>query len=535
MQFIPTELAPFIEYVSPPVVGAFIGYITNKVAIKMLFRPLKAWRVLGIRIPMTPGVIPSKRYELAENMGEMVGDHLLTSKELGHALTQRAFQEHLYTLIEERVGGLLHRDLGPIATVIPQKFYLYFEIAVKTLRFQIKENIHTFIQSPDFAGKVEESLGKRLDQFLSRQVGDVLTGRERENAYRFLEENLARMLSGPAMHQWLEEFIQQKVYGILRQDKALRDILPQPLQQMVLDVIEQETPNLLLRLAAMLKEPEVRDKIVRGARGGVESFVASLGPMAAMARGFLNMDTVETKIRDYLVNKEEDISGWLQSEEVRKKVAEALAERCRTFFDQPVQTIVRVEDETKVEQFCCGFADRLAPILQDRDIHAALSSMLKTNLETYIDGGSISVGQALVAFVGHRGVDAGKSWIKEEGTALLRSRETLNTLDSMIETLVSALLSRPIGKLSNLLPADVREGIYRSIQAMSANMLAMEVPGLVDSLNIKRIVAEKVNSLDLLRLEKLLLSIMEEQFKYINLFGAILGFLIGCLNLFFAR
>jgi uncharacterized membrane protein YheB (UPF0754 family) len=66
---------------------------------------------------------------------------------------------------------------------------------------------------------------------------------------------------------------------------------------------------------------------------------------------------------------------------------------------------------------------------------------------------------------------------------------------------------------------------------MLSDMLAMEVPGLVGSLKIRQIVAEKINSLDLLRLERLLLSIMEEQFKYINLFGAILGFLIGCINI----
>ena len=57
------------------------------------------------------------------------------------------------------------------------------------------------------------------------------------------------------------------------------------------------------------------------------------------------------------------------------------------------------------------------------------------------------------------------------------------------------------------------------------------IPGLVDSLNIRRVVTEKVDSLDLLKLERLLLSIMEEQFKYINLFGALLGFLIGFINL----
>ncbi|MCI5188827.1 MAG: DUF445 family protein, partial [Candidatus Electrothrix sp. AS4_5] len=48
---------------------------------------------------------------------------------------------------------------------------------------------------------------------------------------------------------------------------------------------------------------------------------------------------------------------------------------------------------------------------------------------------------------------------------------------------------------------------------------------------IKELVTEKVDSLDLMRLEGLLLSIMEEQFKYINLFGALLGFMIGLLNI----
>ncbi|MFN2355898.1 MAG: DUF445 family protein, partial [Desulfopila sp.] len=107
---------------------------------------------------------------------------------------------------------------------------------------------------------------------------------------------------------------------------------------------------------------------------------------------------------------------------------------------------------------------------------------------------------------------------------------TRNSLNFMIQTLLQDLLARPIGRLSALLPAGVRDGLYQSIQKMASDMLAVEVPGLVESLNLKQIVKEKVDSLDLMRLERLLLSIMEEQFKYINLFGAILGFLIGCLN-----
>ncbi len=534
MPVVPADMPIYLQYLTPPALGALIGYVTNKVAIKMLFRPLKAWRVFGLRIPMTPGVIPSKRHEFAANMGEIVGDHLLTSNEIGHALTQPAFQHHLYSLIEERVGNLLHQELGPVSTLIPQKFQIYFELAVKTVRFQVKDHIHTFIQSPGFAQRVEESINRRLEQFLSREVSKVLHGRERENAYRFIEEGLGRLLSGTAMQQWLEEFLQQKMYGILLQNRALREILPTPAQQMIFELIERETPSLLLRLSAILQEPEVRDRIVRGATNGVDSFISSMGPMAAMARGFLNMETVEQKIRDYLDSREEDISSWLQSEEVRNKVADVLAERFRKFLEQPVHSFLPKDDDPKIEQFCRSLSARLMPMLQQQEVHAALASMLKTNFETAIDGGDLPVRKALVDLVGRDGLERGKTWVVDEGKALLRSRETIATLDPMIETMLDALLAKPIGRLSNLLPADVREEIYRSIQTMASNMLASEVPGLVSSLNIRKIVAEKINSLDLLRLEKLLLSIMEEQFKYINLFGAILGFAIGCLNLLFA-
>jgi uncharacterized membrane protein YheB (UPF0754 family) len=59
------------------------------------------------------------------------------------------------------------------------------------------------------------------------------------------------------------------------------------------------------------------------------------------------------------------------------------------------------------------------------------------------------------------------------------------------------------------------------------------VPPLVDSLNVRRMVEDKINSLDILAVEGLLLGIMQEQFKYINLFGALLGGIIGAMNLLF--
>ena len=524
------DLLVALNYASPPVVGAFIGYLTNMVAIKMLFRPLRAWRVFGVRLPFTPGVIPSKRDDLAINMGEMVGEHLLTSKEIGQALANEAFQTHLYGLIESRGSALLQQDLGPLPSLIPKGYQIYFDVAVKALTHQAQEGIHTFVASSAFAVIMETAVDQQLERLLATRLAVIFPGREREGGYAFIEKNIARMLASPAMEQWLETFVQQKVYGALKQEKSLADILPESLQRFIVDIIEEQTPAFLGRFAVVINEPEIRDKIVKGVRAGVEHFIASMGPMAGMVKTFLSMETVEKKVREYLIDKEGEIVGWLQNAEVQQRVSTILRERSRAFLATPMAKMVNEGQGDKVERFCSQVSLQLAAFFREPETTTAVASMIRDNLETHMEGGGLALGEVLWDLMGDAGMQKGKIWVKNEILAILRSEETRKNLNFMTQTLLQGLLARPIGRLAALLPAGVRDGLYQSIQKMASAMLAAEVPGLVASLNLKQIVKEKVDSLDLMRLERLLLSIMEEQFKYINLFGAILGFLIGGLN-----
>lgn len=533
MSFPPADFIPYSQYLAPPLVGAFIGYLTNKVAIRMLFRPLKPWYICGFRVPMTPGVIPAGRRRLAQNMGEVVGDHLLTSREIGKALQEKRFQQHLLNVISERVGDILHRDLPPLPELIPDKFAMYRDLWVRTLKQQFRDNVHKYIHGTEFASNIENVVDDNIEHLLQLKVGAVFGGREREAAYRCLESVIPGMLAGQAMAEWLDGFVRQQVYETLLQRKSLRQILPASLMEFLGSSIRTQTPNLLKKLAAILKDPAVRDGIVSGACGGVQNFILSLGPMAPMVQNFLSMEMVEQKIRAYLDEKEEDIAAWFSSEEMQEKVATILAERFEHFSSTPLVAVLGTADAEKVEHFCSQLSKQLTLLLQGKEVSAAITAMIKDNIETYLDSGNVSIGKALTEVLGQDGVDSTRGWIKTEGVRLLRSPDTLKSLDTMIDSMVDGLLARRIGRLSAVLPSDVRKEIYISIQKLTANMLAQEVPGLVDSLDIRTIVARKLDSLDLLRLEGLLLSIMEEQFKYINLFGALLGFLLGCGNLLF--
>lgn len=71
-----------LSILSGPMIGALIGYGTNWIAIKMLFRPLKPVKIGKFTLPFTPGIIPKRKNELAKAIGDMVGNNLFTKDDI---------------------------------------------------------------------------------------------------------------------------------------------------------------------------------------------------------------------------------------------------------------------------------------------------------------------------------------------------------------------------------------------------------------------------------------------------------------------
>ena len=69
-------------YILPPLVGGFIGYVTNDIAIRMLFRPHTAKHIMGWRVPFTPGIIPKEKGRIAEAVGTAISDNLMSKEVL---------------------------------------------------------------------------------------------------------------------------------------------------------------------------------------------------------------------------------------------------------------------------------------------------------------------------------------------------------------------------------------------------------------------------------------------------------------------
>ncbi len=76
------QLSTLWLYIAPPLVGGVIGYFTNDIAIRMLFRPYQALYLGRWQVPFTPGLIPRNQERLAKRVSDTIMGSLLTPSEL---------------------------------------------------------------------------------------------------------------------------------------------------------------------------------------------------------------------------------------------------------------------------------------------------------------------------------------------------------------------------------------------------------------------------------------------------------------------
>jgi len=161
---------PLLFFFIPPLIGAFIGYSTNIVAIRMLFRPLREIRILGIRLPFTPGILPGQRHKLAQSIGSMVERELLTAEIIKARLSREEVRSLIKHSLSLFTSNLLSKQPGEL--------------------FGGNENLLSERIS-DAAGKIYPSITAVFADFLNKQE----VRQELEARGRVLLQNILLKLS----------------------------------------------------------------------------------------------------------------------------------------------------------------------------------------------------------------------------------------------------------------------------------------------------------------------------------------------------
>ncbi len=91
-----------------PVVAAFIGWITNYIAVRMIFRPRRPIRVLGFSFQ---GLLPKRRSEFAESIGATIEEHLVSPQDVKEVLEDPAVAAKIRESVASKVEHFLEHRL----------------------------------------------------------------------------------------------------------------------------------------------------------------------------------------------------------------------------------------------------------------------------------------------------------------------------------------------------------------------------------------------------------------------------------------
>lgn len=199
--------------------GAVIGYITNDIAIRMLFRPHEPKYILGIHIPFTPGIIPKEKSRIAASIGKAVSENLMNREVLEKSLLSDEMLSKMGDAIDEFVVTQSHND----ETIEQFASHYLTPDDIAAMRQDVTNGI------------VKMITGKLQDSRLGESIAHMAT--------EHVMEKTRKSVAGRLGADMILQPIAQLVEGVLA--KHITEILNNNSEQMVKGLVNDESDKLM--------------------------------------------------------------------------------------------------------------------------------------------------------------------------------------------------------------------------------------------------------------------------------------------------
>ena len=183
--FVPQEIIPLLAL---PLVGALIGWITNYVAVKMLFHPRTPKRLLFVEIQ---GVFPKRQRALAQKLGSIVSQELFSVEEVVSHIQETAQSEEMLGLVSDHIEHVIRNRLPQ---VIPMIAFVLNDDLIQTVKQTFVGELKVFLKeiTNKLAGSVEADLDvhkiveEKVMNFSSDKLEEILFAIMKRE-FRFIE------------------------------------------------------------------------------------------------------------------------------------------------------------------------------------------------------------------------------------------------------------------------------------------------------------------------------------------------------------
>ncbi|MDM1000496.1 DUF445 family protein [Clostridium perfringens] len=488
-------------YIIGALIGAVIGYITNWLAIKMLFRPREAKYIFGMKLPFTPGLIPKEKSRIANKVGETVGTHLLNSDSLSKALKDDKIKAKFNEVAKEKINQVINSNSTleeSLKNTLGENYYALKGNMINNITKTILESI----QEEEFKNKVKfyivDSIKERLNKNPEKIIDFINSNKFREVIINTLEEEKTRDIIGKAL---LKEV---KTLG--KEDLTIEEVIPENIKPYIEEYVKSQKDTLVDIIKNLLRDDEVSYKIKSAINDNIPSIVSM----------FLSGDVIYGKLVS-LVDKS------LSEEENKEYICDAALAFVHESMKKKVSDVINNVGEEKLEVISDALGDKISKKLNTEENIDSIISKLNCKISSFNSYEEI----IKVLFNDYENI-------------------LIDNIDSMISRIVNN--NQLSGEISKIIEKVFDKFLQNSLNDICYNKQNLEnsIMSILDNLyndfvenksakvleivDISSIVEEQINAFEVDYAEEIIIGIANKELKAITWLGALLGGILGILS-----
>ena len=488
-------------YIIGALIGAVIGYITNWLAIKMLFRPREAKYIFGMKLPFTPGLIPKEKSRIANKVGETVGTHLLNSDSLSKALKDDKIKAKFNEVAKEKINQVINSNSTleeALKNTLGENYYALKGNMINNIAKTILESI----QEEEFKNKVKfyivDSIKERLNKNPEKIIDFINSNKFREVIINTLEEEKTRDIIGKAL---LKEV---KTLG--KEDLTIEEVIPENIKPYIEEYVKSQKDTLVDIIKNLLRDDEVSHKIKSAINDNIPSIVSM----------FLSGDVIYGKLVS-LVDKS------LSEEENKEYICDAALAFVHESMKKKVSDVINTVGEEKLEVISDALGDKISKKLNTEENIDSIISKLNCKISSFNSYEEI----IKVLFNDYENIliDNIDSMISQ----IVNNNQLPGEISKIIEKVFDKFLQNSLNDICYN-----KQNLENSIMSILDNLYNDFVENksakVLEIVDISSIVEEQINAFEVDYAEEIIIGIANKELKAITWLGALLGGILGILS-----
>ncbi|MHC0456533.1 DUF445 family protein [Clostridium perfringens] len=488
-------------YIIGALIGAVIGYITNWLAIKMLFRPREAKYIFGMKLPFTPGLIPKEKSRIANKVGETVGTHLLNSDSLSKALKDDKIKSKFNEVAKEKINQVINSNSTleeSLKNTLGENYYALKGNMINNIAKTILESI----QEEEFKNKLKfyivDSIKERLNKNPEKIIDFINSNKFREVIINTLEEEKTRDIIGKA--------ILKEVKTLGKEDLTIEEVIPENIKPYIEEYVKSQKDTLVDIIKNLLRDDEVSHKIKSAINDNIPSIVSM----------FLSGDVIYGKLVS-LVDKS------LSEEENKEYICDAALAFVHESMKKKVSDVINTVGEEKLEVISDALGDKISKKINTEENIDSIISKLNCKISSFNSYEEI----IKVLFNDYENIliDNIDSMISQ----IVNNNQLSSGISKIIEKVFDKFLQNSLNDICYN-----KQNLENSIMSILGNLYNDFVENksakVLEIVDISSIVEEQINAFEVDYAEEIIIGIANKELKAITWLGALLGGILGILS-----